>query len=57
MNIRTLKIILTFFFGCTFGILMTLSAISHLEIVAVICGVLSVILLVACGMLIGEEDS
>lgn len=56
MNMRILKIILTFFFGCTFGILMTFSAISHLEIVAVICGVLSVILLVACGALIGEDS-
>lgn len=55
MNIRTLKIILTFFFGCTFGILMTLSAISHLEVMASICGVLSVILLVSCGVLIGED--
>lgn len=55
MNIRTLKIILTFFFGCTFGILMVISAISHLGIVASICGVLSVILLVACGILIGED--
>ena len=62
MNIRTLKIILTFLFGCTFGILMTLLAISHLEIAAVkcleyslICGVLSVILLVACGVLLGED--
>lgn len=56
MNIRTLKVILSFLFGCTFGILMTLSAISHLEIVASICGVLSVILLVACGVLIGEDS-
>ncbi|MDY0388705.1 MAG: hypothetical protein RBT65_16600 [Methanolobus sp.] len=56
MNIRTLKIILTFLFGCTFGILMVLSAIAHLEIVASICGVLSVILLVACGILIGEDS-
>lgn len=56
MNMRILKITLTFIFGCTFGILMTFSAISHLEIVAVICGVLSVILLVACGALIGEDS-
>ena len=56
MNIRTLKIMLTFIFGCTFGILMVLSAISHLEIVASMCGVLSVILLVACGVLIGEDS-
>jgi hypothetical protein len=55
MNMRILKITLSFIFGCTFGILMVLSAISHLEIVAVICGVLSVILLVACGVLIGED--
>ena len=56
MNMRILKIMLTFLFGCTFGILMTLSAIAHLEIVASICGVLSVILLVACGILIGEDS-
>lgn len=56
MNMRILKIILTFFFGCTFGVLMVLSVISHLEIVASICGVLSVILLMACGILIGEES-
>lgn len=56
MNMRILKIMLTFIFGCTFGILMVLSAISHLEIVASICGVLSVILLVACGILIGEDS-
>lgn len=55
MNIRTLKIMLTFVFGCTFGILMVLSAIAHLEIVASICGVLSVILLVACGALVEAE--
>jgi hypothetical protein len=55
MNIRTLKITLSFIFGCTFGILMVLSAIAHLEIVASICGILSVILLVACGVLIEAE--
>jgi hypothetical protein len=56
MNMRILKIILTFLFGCTFGILMVLSATSHLDVVASICGVLSVILLVACGILIGEDS-
>lgn len=55
MNMRILKITVTFILGCTFGILMALSAMSHLEIVASICGVLSVILLVACGILTGEE--
>ena len=56
MNMRILKIILAFLFGCTFGILMVLSAISHLKVVASMCGVLSVILLVACGILIGEDS-
>lgn len=54
---NALKTILSFTIGGVFGILMTLSYAQGQHIAAVVCGVISVILLVACGVLIGENNN